>query len=193
MANGVKNILLVGVGGQGIILASKVLSEGLINAGYDVKMSEVHGMAQRGGSVTTQVRYGEKVYSPIIGKGQADIIVSFEKMEALRMLEYLKKDGVVVVNDYAIPSMPVLTGAAQYPEGVIEKLESKVKTIVFNAADVARELGNPKTQNIVLLGALIKAIGLEDLNWDAAIEACVKPRFVEINKKALRKGMELAG
>lgn len=193
MANGVKNILLVGVGGQGIILASKVLSEGLINAGYDVKMSEVHGMAQRGGSVTTQVRYGEKVYSPIIGKGQADIIVSFEKMEALRMLEYLKKDGVVVVNDYAIPSLPVLTGAAQYPEGVIEKLESKVKTIVFNAADVARELGNPKTQNIVLLGALIKAIGLEDLDWDAAIEACVKPRFVEINKKALRKGMELAG
>lgn len=189
----VKNILFVGVGGQGIILTSKVLSTALVNAGYDVKMSEVHGMAQRGGSVTTQVRYGDKVYSPIIGKGQADIIVSFEKMEAMRMLEYLKKDGIMVVNDHAIPSMPILTGAAEYPEGIIEELKSKVKTIVFKAADVARELGNPKTQNIVLLGALIKAIGLENLDWDKAIEEEVKPRFVDINKKALQKGMELAG
>lgn len=189
----VKNILFVGVGGQGIILTSKVLSTALVNAGYDVKMSEVHGMAQRGGSVTTQVRYGDKVYSPIIGKGQADIIVSFEKMEAMRMLEYLKKGGIMVVNDHAIPSMPILTGAAEYPEGVIEELKSKVKTIVFKAADVARELGNPKTQNIVLLGALIKAIGLENLDWDKAIEEEVKPRFVDINKKALQKGMELAG
>ncbi|MDD4708314.1 MAG: indolepyruvate oxidoreductase subunit beta [Bacillota bacterium] len=189
----VKNILFVGVGGQGIILTSKVLSTALVNAGYDVKMSEVHGMAQRGGSVTTQVRYGDKVYSPIIGKGQADIIVSFEKMEAMRMLEYLKKDGIMVVNDHAIPSMPILTGAAEYPEGIIEELKSKVKTIVFKAADVARELGNPKTQNIVLLGALIKAIGLENLDWDKAIEQEVKPRFVDINKKALQKGMELAG
>jgi len=189
----VKNILFVGVGGQGIILTSKVLSTALVNAGYDVKMSEVHGMAQRGGSVTTQVRYGDKVYSPIIGKGQADIIVSFERMEALRMLEYLKKDGVMVVNDHAIPSMPILTGAAEYPEGIVEELKSKVKTIVFKAAEVARELGNPRTQNIVLLGALVKAIGLENLDWDKAIEQEVKPRFVEINKKALQKGMELAG
>lgn len=189
----VKNILFVGVGGQGIILTSKVLSAALVNAGYDVKMSEVHGMAQRGGSVTTQVRYGDKVYSPIIGKGHADIIVSFEKMEALRMLEYLKKDGIMVVNDHAIPSMPILTGAAEYPESIIEELNGRVKTIVFKAADVARELGNPKTQNIVLLGALIKAIGLEELDWDKAIEQEVKPRFVEINKKALKKGMELAG
>lgn len=189
----VKNILFVGVGGQGIILTSKVLSTALVNAGYDVKMSEVHGMAQRGGSVTTQVRYGDKVYSPIIGKGQADIIVSFERMEALRMLEYLKKDGVMVVNDHAIPSMPILTGAAEYPEGIVEELKSKVKTIVFKAADVARELGNPRTQNIVLLGALVKAIGLENLDWDKAIEQEVKPKFVEINKKALQKGMELAG
>lgn len=189
----VKNILFVGVGGQGIILTSKVLSTALVNAGYDVKMSEVHGMAQRGGSVTTQVRYGDKVYSPIIGKGQADIIVSFERMEALRMLEYLKKDGVMVVNDHAIPSMPILTGAAEYPEGIVEELKSKVKTIVFKAAEVARELGNPRTQNIVLLGALVKAIGLENLDWDKAIEQEVKPQFVEINKKALQKGMELAG
>lgn len=193
MANDVKNILFVGVGGQGIILTSKVLSAALVNAGYDVKMSEVHGMAQRGGSVTTQVRYGDKVYSPIIGKGQADIIVSFEKMEALRLLEYLKKDGVMVVNDHAIPSMPILTGEAVYPDGIIEELQSEVKTIVFKAADAARELGNPRTQNIVLLGALVKAFGLEDLDWDKAIEEQVKPKFIEINKKALKKGMELAG
>ncbi len=193
MAKDVKNILFVGVGGQGIILTSKVLSTALVNAGYDVKMSEVHGMAQRGGSVTTQVRYGEKVYSPIIGKGQADIIVSFERMEALRMLEYLKKDGVMVVNDHAIPSMPILTGDAEYPEGIIDELKSKAKTIVFKAADVARELGNPKTQNIVMLGALVKAFGLENLDWDKAIEEEVKPKFVDINKKALQKGMELAG
>jgi indolepyruvate ferredoxin oxidoreductase beta subunit len=193
MANEVKNILMVGVGGQGTILASKVLSTGLVNAGYDVKMSEVHGMAQRGGSVTTQVRFGQKVYSPIIGKGQADIIVAFEKLEALRMIEYLKKDGVMVVNDHAIPSMTVLTGAEEYPEGIIDELKSKAKTIAFKAAEVARELGNPRTQNIVLLGALIKAIGLENLDWDAAIEAEVKPKFVEVNKKALNKGMELAG
>ncbi len=189
----VKNILFVGVGGQGIILTSKVLSAALVNAGYDVKMSEVHGMAQRGGSVTTQVRYGDKVYSPLIGKGQADIIVSFEQMEAMRMLEYLKKDGVMVVNDHTIPSMPILIGAAEYPEGIIEELKSKAKTIVFKAADVARELGNPRTQNIVLLGALIKAIGLEDLDWNRAIEEEVKSQFVDINKKALKKGMELAG
>ncbi len=189
----VKNILFVGVGGQGIILTSKVLSTALVNAGYDVKMSEVHGMAQRGGSVTTQVRYGDKVYSPIIGKGQADIIVSFERMEAMRMLEYLKKDGVMVVNDHAIPSMPILTGAAEYPEGIIDELKGKVKTIVFKAAEVARDLGNPRTQNIVLPGALVKAIGLENLDWDKAIEQEVKPQFVDINKKALQKGMELAG
>lgn len=193
MANDVKNILLVGVGGQGTILASKVLSAGLVDAGYDVKMSEVHGMAQRGGSVTTQVRYGKKVYSPIIGRGQADIIVAFEKMEALRMIQYLKQGGVVVVNDHVIPPMTVLTGAEEYPGGIVEELKSKARTIAFKAAEVARDLGNPRTQNIVLLGALVKAVGLEDLDWDAAIQAEVNPKFVDINKKALRKGMELVG
>ncbi len=193
MANEVKNILLVGVGGQGTILASKVLSNTLVNEGYDVKMSEVHGMAQRGGSVTTQVRYGEKVYSPIIGKGQADIIVSFEQMEALRMIEYLKKDGVLIVNDHKIPSMPVLTGAAEYPSTVLEELNEKVKTFAFNAAEVAKELGNSKSQNIVLLGAVIKAIGLDNLDWDAALAEEVKPQFLELNIKALKRGMELVG
>ena len=191
MAAEIKNILLVGVGGQGTILASKVLSNTLVKAGYDVKMSEVHGMAQRGGSVTTQVRYGEKVYSPIIGKGQADIIVSFEQMEALRMLEYLKKDGVLIVNDHKIPSMPILIGDAEYPKDVLKELGEKVKTYAFNAAEVANELGNSKSQNIVLLGAVIKAIGLDNLDWDTALAEEVKPQFLELNIKALKKGMEL--
>ena len=121
----VKNILLLGVGGQGIILASKILAQGLIAAGYDVKMSEVHGMAQRGGSVTTQIRYGSDVYSPIIGKGQADIIVAFEKMECLRWIDYLKTEGKVVVNDYEIPSAPILAGKAKYPERILDVLKEK--------------------------------------------------------------------
>ncbi len=151
----VKSLLLVGVGGQGTILASKVLSAGLVDAGYDVKMSEVHGMAQRGGSVTTQVRFGEKVHSPIIGKGQADILVSFESMEAIRWLEFLNPNGKAVVNEYEIPSAPILMGNADYPEGVIEKIKEKVDTDVLDAGKIAEEVGNSKTMNIVLLGALV--------------------------------------
>ena len=147
----IKNILLVGVGGQGTILASKILSTALVSAGYDVKMSEVHGMAQRGGSVTTQIRYGEKVYSPIIGRGEADVMVCFEKMEALRWLDFVKPDGKLVINDYEIPSAPILVGKEPYPEGIIEDLSAKTEVSVFKAADIARELGNPKTMNIVLL------------------------------------------
>lgn len=186
----VKNILLVGVGGQGIILASKILAQGLISAGYDVKMSEVHGMAQRGGSVTTQVRYGKKVYSPIIGKGQADIIVSFEKMETLRWLDHLKVDGKVVVNDYEIPSAPILVGDAKYPENVIEILQEKADTTVFKAADIAKELGNIKTMNVVMLGALAKAMGLKEVDWKEIVRNNVKEKFVQINIKAFNKGME---
>ncbi|SHH17220.1 indolepyruvate oxidoreductase subunit beta [Tepidibacter thalassicus] len=190
--NKVKNILLVGVGGQGIILASKVLSSGLIDAGYDVKMSEVHGMAQRGGSVTTQVRYGEKVYSPIIGKGQADVIVAFEKVEVLRWLEYLKSDGKIVVNDYKIPSATVLSGKEKYPEKVIEKLKERFDNItVVNAADEAVKLGNIKAQNIIMLGCLIKALGLNDIDWNKAVRENVKEKFVDLNIKAIEKGMEL--
>lgn len=186
----IKNVLLVGVGGQGIILASKLLSQGLISVGYDVKMSEVHGMAQRGGSVTTQVRYGEKVYSPIIGKGQADIIISFEKMEALRWLDYLKVGGKVVVNDYEIASAPILIGKAKYPTTVIDTLKEKADTVVFKAADIAKELGNIKTMNVVMVGALIKAMGLDEVNWDNIVRENVKEQFVDINLKALYKGME---
>ncbi|NLV77112.1 MAG: indolepyruvate oxidoreductase subunit beta [Tissierellia bacterium] len=185
-----KSVLLVGVGGQGTILASKILSAGLVEAGYDVKMSEIHGMAQRGGSVSTQVRYGDEVFSPIIGRGEADVLVSFEAMEALRWLEYLKPNGKVVVNDYKIPSAPILMGKEDYPEGVIDIIKSKSNTSVINAANIAEELGNMKVMNIVLLGALVKAMDLSDIDWEKAIKDNVKEKFVDINLKAFQRGMD---
>ena len=187
----VKNILLVGVGGQGTILASKILTSGLMEAGYDVKMSEIHGMSQRGGSVSTQVRYGDKVLSPIVGMGSADVIVAFETMEALRWLPYLKKGGSNVVNDFVINPAPVNQGQAEYPEGIIEDLAAKVKVVSLKAGDMAAELGNPKAMNVVLLGALVKAIGtLDDVDWMKHIEKNVKPKFVELNKKAFQAGYD---
>lgn len=187
-----KNILLCGVGGQGIILASKILSAGLIEAGYDVKMSEVHGMAQRGGSVTTQVRYGSEVFSPIIGEGQADVIVSFETMETAKWLQYLKKDGIVLINEFEIPSAPVLSGNAVYPKGVIEDIRSKADTRTFRADEAARELGSVKTINIIILGALIRAMGLEEkADWEALIRQHVKEKFHELNIAAFRRGLSL--
>ena len=185
-----KNILLVGVGGQGTILASKILSSGLLAAGYDVKMSEIHGMSQRGGNVSTQIRFGEKVYSPIIGKGQADIIVAFEKMEALRWIEYLKIGGKMVVNDFEIPSVPILMGVAQYPQGILEELAGKADVSVFEAGKLAEELGNPKTMNIVLLGALVAALNISGIDWEQAIRDNVKKGFEEINIKAFELGMK---
>lgn len=185
-----KNILLVGVGGQGTILVSKILSTGLLSAGYDVKMSEIHGMAQRGGSVSTQVRYGKKVYSPIIGIGTADILVSFEKMEALRWLEFLKPEGIVVINDYEIPSAPILSGKADYPKSVIELIENKADARVINAAETAERLGNDKVMNVVLLGALIKLMNLTEIDWDKVIEDAVNVKFTDINIKALHAGMD---
>lgn len=186
-----KSILFVGVGGQGTILASKLLTEGVLKAGYDVKMSEVHGMAQRGGSVSTQVRFGEKVSSPLIEKGTADVVVSFEKSEALRWLPFLKKGGALVVNDYEIHPITVLIGSEKYPESVSEKLREAVENVnIINAAEIAEGLGNIKAQNVVLLGALIKALNLTDLNWDEIIEENVPKKAVELNKKAIRLGME---
>ena len=184
-----KNVLLVGVGGQGTILAGKILSLGLLNAGFDVKMSEVHGMAQRGGSVSNQVRYGEKVYSPIISKGQADILVAFESMEALRWLEYVKPEGKVVVNDYQIPSAPILMGKQDYPEGVLDILKGKADTSVVKAAEIAEELGNIKSMNIVLFGALVKRMQLTDIDWEQVIKNNIKSKTVEINMKAFRAGL----
>ena len=188
----IKSILLVGVGGQGTILASKLLTLGLMEAGYDVKMSEIHGMSQRGGSVSSQVRYGDKVESPVIELGGADILVSFEKMEALRWLKYLKKDGKVVVNDFEINSMPILSGRVDYPTEILEELSSKVHTTVIDAAKQATELGNPKVMNVILLGTTIKAMGLEDIDWEKIIRDNVKPQFVELNLKAIEVGMGLA-
>lgn len=184
----VTNVLLVGVGGQGTILASKILTMGLIENGYDVKMSEVHGMSQRGGSVSTQVRFGKKVYSPIIGEGTADLLVSFEEMEAARYAKYLKKDGKIVVNTYRIPSMPILSGSRTYPEHIIESLSREVPTMSLDATKIATDLGNPKSANVVLLGALIKAIGMTDIDWKAIIAKAVKPKFVEVNQKAFDAG-----
>ncbi len=185
----VKNILLVGVGGQGTILASKILSEGLMEAGYDVKMSEIHGMSQRGGNVSTQVRFGDQVFSPIIGKGEADLIVAFEKMEALRWIEYLKPGGKMVINDAEVPSVPIQMGIAVYPEGVIEEISSKVTTYVFKATELAEDLGNPKSMNMVLLGALVKAIDLPEIQWEEIMRRNIKPAFLDINLQAFRTGL----
>ena len=187
-----KSILLVGVGGQGTILASKLLTTGLMNAGYDVKMSEIHGMSQRGGSVSSQIRYsGEKVYSPVIEIGGADILVSFEKMEALRWLEYLKPEGNIVVNNYRIDSIPVLTGKAIYKEKEIEDELNRLNATIINAADKAKELGNSKVMNIILLGALVKSMSLEDIDWESIIRENIKEKFVDINLQAFKKGMEM--
>ncbi|KGF10174.1 indolepyruvate oxidoreductase subunit beta [Clostridiales bacterium S5-A14a] len=186
-----KNVLLTGVGGQGTILAAKMLTIGLMEHGFDVKMSEIHGMSQRGGDVISQVRYGEKVLSPIIEKGSADMIVAFEKMEALRAMPYLKPTGSVVVNDYEIPSMTVSTGLETYAKDVIEEIKkSAEKTFVLNATSLARELGNSKATNVILLGTIIKIMSLEDIDWETIIRNNVKEKFVDLNLKALKIGME---
>jgi indolepyruvate ferredoxin oxidoreductase beta subunit len=187
----VMSILLVGVGGQGTILASKILSESLLDAGYDVKMSEVHGMSQRGGSVSTQIRYGEKVYSPIIGIGEAEVIVAFEKMEALRWIEYLKPNGKIVINDFEIPSAPILMGQTLYPEGIIEAIEDKVRVLVFKAAEIAESLGAARAMNIVLLGALVKAMDIKSIDWDNTIRRNVKKEFADINIRAFYAGYDI--
>jgi len=189
--NDTKSILLAGVGGQGTILASKILSEGLLRKGYDVKMSEIHGMSQRGGSVTTHVRFGTKVASPIVPEGEADVLVAFEKVEAVRWLKYLKKGGRLVVNDYEIYSLPVLTGAAKYPEHITDKLKTEVPDIkIFNAGEIAESLGNIKAQNIVLLGALVKAMGLEDLDWEQVLKENIPSKLYDLNLMAFKAGLE---
>ena len=191
--NKVKNILLCGVGGQGAILTSKILTEGLILAGYDVKMSEVHGMSQRGGSVQTQVRFGDRVFSPLFGKGQADVCMAFERMEALRYAGYLKPDGLFIVNDYRLTPMSVAAGVASYPENAIEAVSSAFKTIVISAADIAAGLGNVRTMNVVLLGALVKALGIEELpgaGWTGIIAAMVPERLRAVNIEAFLAGLK---
>lgn len=187
-----KSIMLVGVGGQGTILASKLLTIGLMEAGYDVKMSEIHGMSQRGGSVSSQVRYSkDQVYSPVIEIGGADMIVSFEKVEALRYLKYLKEGGTIVANNYKMESVATITGSAEYK---VEEVDEKLKELhakVINAADKATELGNAKVMNIILLGTVIKGMHLEDIDWEQIIRDNVKEKFIDINIRALHEGMAL--
>jgi indolepyruvate ferredoxin oxidoreductase beta subunit len=186
-----RNILLVGVGGQGTILASKLLTIGLMEKGYDVKMSEIHGMAQRGGSVSSQVRYGDEVQSPVIELGNADILVAFEKMEALRWLEYLRPDGRAVVNDLEINSLPILIGSAEYPKNAVEIIRSYVPVTMINATKKAEELGNVKVMNIILLGAIIKSMAQADIDWERIIRANVPAKFADLNMKAFNLGMTL--
>lgn len=189
----VRSLLIVGVGGQGAILVSKIITRGLIKAGYDVKMSEVHGMSQRGGSVSTQIRYGEKVYSPIIGEGQADMLISFEKMEAVRYAHFLKKDGTAVINDYEIVPMSVASGACEYPDGTVEAMKKNFKTVVLDAGDIAVGLGNARCMNIVLLGAMIKATGMTDIDWEEVLKEVLPEKILDINLKAFRAGFERGG
>lgn len=185
----VTNIMIVGVGGQGSLLASRLLGNALVSEGYDVKVSEVHGMSQRGGSVVTYVRFGDKVYSPVIDKGEADYILSFEKLEAARWMEYLRKDGKIIVNTQEIDPMPVVTGAMNYPENVIEKMTAKgVHVIPVDALTLAEEAGSPKATNIVLMGVLSKYMGFERAVWEKALEAVVPSKFWELNKKAFALG-----
>lgn len=186
-----KSVLLVGVGGQGTILASKLLITGLMEAGHDVKMSEIHGMSQRGGSVSSHVRFGNQVESPVIELGGADILVAFEKMEGMRWLKYLKPEGKAVINDYQINSMPILTGSRDYPEGINEDLVRLADAEILNAADKAEELGNSKVMNVILLGALVKSMELEDINWNQIIKENVKAKFIDLNIKAFAEGMKM--
>ena len=188
-ANNTKNIMIVGVGGQGSLLASKLLGRLLMQEGYDVKVSEVHGMSQRGGSVVTYVRYGEKVYSPVIDKGEADFIVSFELLEAARWLEFLRPGGQIVTSTQQIDPMPVVTGAAQYPTGLIEKMRATgAKVDALDCLALAQQAGSSKAVNIVLMGRLSHYFDLPEENWMKALEASVPPKFLELNKKAFALG-----
>ncbi|MCR4806324.1 MAG: indolepyruvate oxidoreductase subunit beta [Lachnospiraceae bacterium] len=186
-----KNIMIVGVGGQGTLLTSRILGGIMRGAGYDVKMSEVHGMAQRGGSVVTFVRYGDSVAEPIVEEGQADVLIAFEQLEAMRYAHFLKKDGVLIVNTQRIDPMPVVIGAARYPEGIVEKLKGDYKVIDVDAMSKALELGNPKVFNVIVLGVAAGHMDFTKDQWFKVIEDTVKPQFVDMNKKAFEVGYNL--
>lgn len=186
-----KNIMIVGVGGQGTLLTSRILGGITVENGYDVKLSEVHGMAQRGGSVVTYVRYGEKVTEPIVEEGQADVLIAFEKLEALRYAHFLKKDGVIIVNDQKIDPMPVVTGGAKYPEGIIEHLSEKYKVISVDAQKEALELGNSRVFNVIILGVAASKMDFEKEQWIEVIKKKVPPKTIDINVKAFERGYEI--
>ncbi len=185
------SIMIVGVGGQGTLLASRILGNLLLGEGYDVKVSEVHGMSQRGGSVVTYVKYGNRVSSPIIDRGEADLILAFEELEAYRYLPYLKKGGTIVCNTQNIDPMPVITGAEKYPENIIEKIKSKGVTIVSaDAAEIALTAGNIKTANVALIGVLSKSMNIPKRAWIDAISSTVPPKALDVNIKAFGLGRE---
>ncbi len=183
-----KNIMIVGVGGQGTLLASRILGNTVINEGYDVKVSEVHGMSQRGGSVVTYVKYGEKVYSPIVDKGEADIILAFEMLEAARALPFLKKGGIMIANTQQIDPMPVITGAAKYPENISGKLKEKVNLISLDASELALTAGNIKAVNVVLIGVMAKSTDIPYEKWVETIKTTVPEKFLDVNLKAFDAG-----
>ena len=186
-----KKIMIVGVGGQGTLLASRILGNTVINEGYDVKLSEVHGMSQRGGSVVTYVKYGEKVYSPIIGKGEADIILAFELLEAYRALPYLKKGGKIIVNNQKMNPMPVITGAAGYPEEIEKKIAAEANLISVDALSLAKEAGNIKAVNVVLIGLLAKSSEIAKEAWIETLKTTVPPKFLDVNLKAFELGYNI--
>ena len=185
------NIMIVGVGGQGTLLASRILGNVLVGEGYDVKLSEVHGMSQRGGSVVTYVRYGEKVYSPIIDKGEADIIISFELLEAARWVEYLKDGGILLANTQRINPMPVITGAAEYPSNIEARLRELADVTALEAMPLAEQAGSAKAVNVVLVGVLSRSMDIPEENWLRAIEETVPPKFMELNRRAFLLGREV--
>ena len=190
MGNNTKNIMIVGVGGQGTLLTSRILGGITVDAGYDVKLSEVHGMAQRGGSVVTFVRYGEKVAEPIVEEGQADVLIAFERLEALRYAHFLKKDGAMVINDWRIDPITVVTGMAEYPDNIIEDLEKEHKVYKVNAMEEALKLGNSRVFNIIVLGVAARQMDFSKEAWLNVIEKTVPPKTIEINKKAFLLGYE---
>ncbi|MBO6014620.1 MAG: indolepyruvate oxidoreductase subunit beta [Oscillospiraceae bacterium] len=185
-----KSVLIVGVGGQGTILTAKILVNGLIREGYDVKMSEVHGMSQRGGSVSTQVHFGEKVWSPVTGKGAADVLLAFEKMEAVRYANMLRPDGIAIINDFAMPSATIAAGLEEYPEGCVEAMQASFRTCVVDAAAIARDLGDSRCMNVVLFGAMTKVLELDEIDWEQVIRETVPPKTAERNCEAFRAGRD---
>ncbi len=183
------NIMIVGVGGQGTLLASRLLGNVALKQGYDVKVSEVHGMSQRGGSVVTYVKMGEKIYSPVIEKGEADIILAFEKLEALRWTDYLKKGGTLILNDQQIDPMPVIMGKAKYPDGIIERLqEAGISLLATDGLRIAKECGSLKAVNVVLIGLLARTTNIPGKVWENALEEVLPAKLLDVNKKAFAAG-----
>lgn len=183
-----KNVMIVGVGGQGTLLTSRIIGKAALAIGADVKISEVHGMAQRGGSVVTFVRFGDKVSEPVVEEGQADVIIAFERLEALRYSHFLKKDGVLIVNDCRIDPMTVVIGAKEYPEGILETLKAEHEVYSIDAQKIALELGNSKVLNSVVLGFAARFIGIDEQIWMDTVEGTVPPKTIDINKKAFAAG-----